>query len=234
MAPTPTRACRPLALAAALVLAGSALAGCGGTAKASPTPTPRPKAGPSVAVPSGVTLTKPGAKLAFGDTANVAYAPNQTRSAVLGITVTKVVRASLKDFATYVLDDRTKASTPYFVHVKVHDLGGGLNGGDVGGTDIPLWAVDQTNTLIHASSFTNTFAPCPSPALPKGFSADASFDTCLVYLLPDHGTLGAVSFRPLQALAGIEWKGTIAEEHAAKPAKHAATKAAKNKLKAHS
>lgn len=198
---------RPLVVAVALALAGSVLAGCGGSgAKAEKTPTASPSsAGPSVPVPSGVTLTKPGSTLAFADTADVAYQPNETRSTVLGITVTKVEKASMSDFASYVLDTRTKESTPYYVHVKVTNLGEG----DVGGTDIPLWAVDQSNTLIHSSSFTNTYAACPSPALPKSFAPQASISTCLVYLLPDHGTLGAVSFRPLQAYAGIEWKGPI-------------------------
>ena len=196
---------RPRRLAVALLAVGLAasLTACGGS-KSADKPTPSGTPTPSVAVPDGVTITDPGSNLAFGDSASVAYQPNKDRSSVLKLTVTKVVRARIADFSQYVLDERTKASTPYFVHVSVENVGTG----DVGGTDIPLWAVSQTNTLIHSSGFTNTFKACPSPALPKAFAAGATIDTCLVYLIPDGGTLDAVSFRPLQSVAGIEWKGT--------------------------
>src|SRR5690606_26217151 len=127
-----------------------------------------------------------------------------------------VTRARMADFAGYVLDDRTKASTPYYVRVKVTNVGTG----NVGGTDIPLWAVDRNNTLIHSSSFTNTYRRCPSAALPAQFAPRATASTCLVYLVPDHGQLTAVSFRPEQAFAPIVWTGTIATEKA-KPAKKA-------------
>lgn len=190
-------------------------AGCGGSgSKAAPTPSA--SALPSVAVPDGVTITEPGTTLAFGDPASVAYQPNDTRSSVLTMRVTKIVKARMADFSQYVLDARTQASTPYFVHVKIGNVGTG----DVGKTDIPLWAVSQADTLIHSSGFTNTFKPCPSPALPATFGPQAQLKTCLVYLIPDHGTLTGISFRPLQSVAGIEWKGTIAVEKAAGSNKH--------------
>jgi len=224
----PARAAGVAVLAALTMV----LAGCGGSGSsdkpsASPaTPTP------SVAVPDGVTLTTPGDKLDFGDTADVAYQPNANRSTVLSLKVTKVLKASLKDFSAYVLDARTKKSTPYYVFVDVANLGTG----DVGGTDVPLWAVNQDNVLIHSSTFTNTFKACPSPALPKHFAQGAKLSTCLVYLIPDHGSLESVSFRPLQAVAGIEWSGTVSTTRAdARAAKKAAQKAAqrakKNKKK---
>jgi hypothetical protein len=205
---------RRLAAAALAVGLAVSLTACGGSEKASDRPTASGTPTPSVAVPAGVTITEPGAMLAFGQSAAVAYQPNQARSSVLELKVTKVVRARLADFAQYVLDERTKASTPYYVHLSVANVGTG----DVGGTDIPLWAVSQADTLIHSSGFTNSFKPCPSPSLPKTFGAGAKLDTCLVYLVPDHGTLTSVSFRPLQSVAGIEWKGTIEVQKA--PVKH--------------
>ena len=98
---------------------------------------------------------------------------------------------------------------------------------------MPLWAVNEADVLIHSSTFTNTFKACPSPALPKHFGHGAKLSTCLVYLIPDHGTLESVSFRPLQVVAGIEWSGTIATTKADAKAKQAqkkqADKAKKNK-----
>ena len=215
-----------LAGVAALASLALVLGGCGGSgssAKPSASTTPTP----SVAVPEGVTLTDPGQKLSFGDTADVAYQPNPQRSTVISLKVTKVVKASIKDFSSYVLDKRTKNSTPYYVHVQVQNLGDG----GIGGTDVPVWAVNSDDVLIHSSTFTNTFTPCPSPALPKSFGHGAKLTTCLVYLLPDHGTLDAVSFRPRQEVAPIQWTGTVISAKAdAKAHKHA-QKQAKNKTK---
>lgn len=204
--------------------AALALSGCGAksasTAGSSPSAT---EPTPSVDVPTGVTLTKAGTNLTFGDAATVPYRPNDKRGSVLELKVKKVVKASVKDFSSYVLDARTMASTPYYVTVRVANVGAG----DVGGTDVPLWAVDSNDTLVHSSTFTNTYKRCPSGALPASFAPTARTTTCLVFLLPDHGTLTGVSFRPLQSFAPIEWTGTITEATPAKSAKH--TKDSKKK-----
>jgi hypothetical protein len=203
------------ALGAILLAATLALSGCGksGTEKVAPTPTASAPT-PSVQVPSGVTLTAPGTDLKFGDSATVPYRPNDKRGSVLELKVKKVIRANISDFSSYVLNAHTLTSTPYYVRVKVRNVGAG----DVGGTDVPVWAVDGNNTLVHSSSFTNTFKRCPSTALPANFAPSAATTACLVFLLPDHGTLAGVSFRPLQSFAPIEWTGTITHP-AKKPAK---------------
>ncbi|MBO9520381.1 MAG: hypothetical protein J7518_02490 [Nocardioidaceae bacterium] len=192
-------------------LSTALLAGCGGNDEP-------PKSKPSVTlptgnvnVPAGVKLTKAGTQLKFGESATVAYEPNAERNSVLQLTVTGVTQGSIADLGSYVLDDRTKASNPYYVRVAVKNVGDG----DVGQTPIPLWAVDSTNTLIQASSFTNSFTKCPSTPLPTTFAPNAAATACLVYLVPNHGTLTGVSFRPLQAFAPIVWKGPITPAPAA-------------------
>ena len=202
---------------AVLLLVGSvALSACGGGTGEKPTTKPSVTLPTSnVNVPSGVQLTKAGAQLKFGEKATVAYEPNNERNTVLEMTVNSATQGTIDDLGTYVLDDRTKASTPYYVNVTVKNVGDG----DVGQTPIPLWAVDSANTLIQASSFTNSFAKCPSTPLPTTFAPNATVTSCLVFLVPDHGTLTGVSFRPLQAVAPILWTGEVAL--AAKPKKKA-------------
>jgi hypothetical protein len=121
------------------------------------------------------------------------------------MTVADATQGAIGDLGSYVLDERTKASTPYYVDVAVKNVGDG----DVGQTPIPLWAVDNANTLIQASSFTNSFTRCPSTPLPTTFAPNATVTTCLVFLVPDHGTLTGLSYRPLQAVAPVIWKGTV-------------------------
>ncbi|WP_457111181.1 hypothetical protein [Marmoricola sp. URHA0025 HA25] len=196
-----------------VVAAALVLSGCGGEEK----PTTKPSVTVPTAdvnVPSGVVLTKAGAELKFGEKATVAYEPNSQRNTVLELTVNSAAEGTIADLGTYVLDDRTKESTPYYVNVTVTNVGDG----DVGQTPIPLWAVDDANTLIQASSFTNSFAPCASTPLPTTFAPNATVTTCLVYLVPDHGKLTGVSFRPLQAVAPIVWKGDVTAPATTPPA----------------
>jgi hypothetical protein len=207
-----------------VVAAALALSGCGGAEK----PTTKPTATEptqNVNVPSGVELTKAGTELKFGEKATVAYEPNPERNTVLELTVNTAAEGTIADLGTYVLDDRTKASTPYYVNVTVTNVGDG----DVGQTPIPLWAVDDANTLIQASSFTNSFTQCPSTPLPTTFAPNATVTTCLVYLVPDHGKLTGVSFRPLQAVAPIVWKGDVTTPATTPPATPKSKKKKKKK-----
>jgi hypothetical protein len=188
-----------------LGLAACSEAGGGGGDAAGPTGSPSPVwPSSTVSVPPQVTLTDPGAELAFGDSASVVYEVDR-RGTVLDLTVKKATRGSLKDFSAYVLNAYTKKSTPYYVNVTVENVGqGGL-----GAADIPLWGVDANDTLLPAASFTTDFAKCESKPLPRRFQPRASVDTCLVYLAPNKGTLTAVSFRPTQQFDPIVWKGAV-------------------------
>lgn len=193
-----------LAVASALVLAS-----CGGEPTEETVETPSPSVSPSpsstVGVPTGTELTEVGADLAFGDTGTVIFEPNQKQGTALELTVKGVEQGTLKDFSGFILDDYTKAATPFYADVQVKNVGEG----EVGGAGIPLWGVDGKNTLLPAARFTTPFRRCPSEPLPEKFGPGKSFETCLVLLAPDKGTLEAVSFRPNQEFDPIQWTGEI-------------------------
>jgi hypothetical protein len=205
------RVTRPLTRAAAFAtVVLLAVAGCGADDK-------KPKAAPSatpsaslptgnVSVPSGVTLTKAGETLQFGQPAVVAYQPNPQRKSVLQLSVDRVRQARISDFAGYQLSAETKKSKPYYVDVTAKNVGTG----DLSRTGIPLYAVDSTNSLNQQTSFNNTFAKCPSQPLPQGFTAGKQVKTCLVFVMRPGQSLVKVSYRPLQAFPPITWEGTIA------------------------
>lgn len=198
-----------LRAAALTVAAALVLASCGDSGEESsqePTVTTSPSPSSTVNVPETVELTEVGADLAFGDTATVIYEPDQKSGTVLELTVKKVEQGSLKDFSGFVLDDYTRSSRPYYVDVAVKNVGEG----QVGGKPVPLWGVDEKNTLLPPASFTTTFRRCPSESLPKKLKSGDSFSTCLVFLAPDKGHMKAVSFRPNQEFDPIQWTGEIA------------------------
>ncbi len=200
---TPSRRARTALLA--ILVPALFLSGCGESDD-------KPKAEPSVdlpkgdvEVPEGVTLTKAGTELDFGQPAVVAYEPNTRRKSVVSLTVQSVQAGRISDFASYRVDDRVRKSRPYYVRVSAKNVGTG----DLSGAAVPLYAVDSKNTLIQPSRFNTPFAKCPSMPLPAEFGAGKSVKGCLVYLVPDGGTLSKMSFRPLQAFEPITWDGTI-------------------------
>ncbi|QNN53316.1 hypothetical protein [Nocardioides mesophilus] len=207
-----------LALALAAGLAGcstdDAAEPAAGTSSGSPSASTSPTT--DVSVPAGVELTPQGEDLSFGDTATVAFEPDQKRSTVLDLTVTGARQGTLDDFKGFILDDPyKKKANYYYVDVKVKNVGEG----EVGGLPVPLWGVNADNTLLPAVNFTTTFKPCASTPLPKKFGPGQKVSTCLVYLSPDHGTLESLSFRPDQAFDPIEWTGKVEKAKADKPKK---------------
>lgn len=207
-----------LAWTAVVLTASLALAGCGGSTPKKTTPTLDANQQTAVPVPAGVKLTAYGSELKFGQKAVVAYAPNDQRKSILELTVTSATQGSIADLSGYNLDERTRASTPYYIRVLVRNIGDG----DVGRMSIPLYLVDNRTpkTLIIASSFTNSFTKCPSTKLPTTFAPLASLSTCLVYLAPDHGTMSGVSFRDASSEGEpILWTGTASAPPAVTPTK---------------
>jgi hypothetical protein len=167
-------------------------------------PTESPTA--DVSVPEGVAVTAQGSDLSFDDSATVVFEPDQKRDTILQLTVTGARKGRLDDFQGFILDnDYKKKANYYYVDVAVENLGEG----DVGGAPVPLWGVNQDNTLLPAVNFTTKFKPCDSTPLPKKFKPGDSLETCLVYLSPDKGSLESVSFRPDQAFDPIEWTGDV-------------------------
>ncbi|MDQ6641837.1 MAG: hypothetical protein M3Y66_05010 [Actinomycetota bacterium] len=195
-----------LRLAVLVVTSALVLGGCGTEAKKRTAPSPSVALPTqSVTLPSGVTLTKPGTQLPFGEAATVGFAPTADRSTALELNVRRVLQGKIEDLAAYNLDARAKASRPYYVTVTVKNVGEG----QIGRSAIPLWGLGADNTLIGASGFTNSFGRCPSRPLPADFSGGRSASTCLMFLVPQGGSIVGVSYRPVMADEPIVWKGKI-------------------------
>lgn len=194
-----------LAVAAGLVLASCSSGENPANGSSAPT-SGSPSPSSTASVPAGVALTDPGSKLSFGDPARVQYEPDQKRGTVLRLTVKKAVEGSVKDLSTFILDAKARRSSYYYVHVAVKNLGAS----DIGGSGVPLWGVNAEDTLLPPVSFTTAFPRCNTKKLPSAFKHGDRFRTCLVYQVPDHGPLRAVSFRPDQASDPIRWTGKIA------------------------
>jgi len=209
--PAPTTG-RLLALLLAALLAFTACSDDGGDGPADDPSDPTSGSSavadePYLPVPDGVELTAQGSDLAVGDTATVAYEPRQDVVGALEITVTKLEKATFKLFVGWRITDEIKSTAPYFVRAEITNVGES----DLGGRDVPLYAVDGDNRLVEASILGSSFKACPSQPFPEAFGPGDSTKVCLVYLAPDRGDLTAVSFRPTQEFDGITWTGDVVE-----------------------
>jgi hypothetical protein len=208
------RVIRPRLLAAASLLAAGALVlgGCGGGSSSSSSSSPAAGSGSADGGTSsaptavqGVRLTADGSSLKVGDTARVSWQPDQKKTGVIGVTVTGLQKVPLREFKDWRLTGSVLRSTPYFVHANIRNLGNS----DLSGVPVPLYVVDQHNTLLESSTFRAQFNACPSRPFPSTFTHGVRTSVCLVYFVPDHGRLTAVSFRPTQDVDGITWHGQV-------------------------
>lgn len=230
---TPTR--RLAGLLTTALVAGVALAGCGGDSEkkssdqpsasgsatdastGASTPNPvapgssgQPSYGPPASeayldVPDGVTLTEPGSEFGLETIAFAAWNPKQDQVGVVGLQVQKIQKTTFKE--SFVGWDVSKSgdTVPYFVSYRVANLGET----DLGGRSLPVYALDSSGTLNEGTTFGANFEPCPSGPLPKVFAPGKRANLCQVFLVPSDLDLSGVTFRfneDLQ-LAPLTWTG---------------------------
>lgn len=188
---------------ALVAVAALAMSGCSGSSSSTPAATGSPTAH-SLPVPKGVTLTPQGTRLDVGKAATVAWRPSQKKVGVAKIAVRHLDQAPISAFDSFQLNAATRKSTPYYVHATVDNVGHS----DLSHVAVPLYLLEN-NTLLQPSTFTAQFSPCASRPLPAHFKPGSKAKVCLVYFVPHHGKLDAISFRPTQEFDAITWHGKV-------------------------
>ena len=181
----------------------------GGGGSSTPAATEDPDDGvpaPYLPVPDGVVLTDQGSELGVGETAVVAWRPAKGEVAVLSLRVEQLRRAPIEALADWQLDEAGRNSSLFYVTVSAKNVGDR----DLGGTRIPLYVADQGHSLVESNAFKTEFKPCRSPALPSTFGTGDRTTACLVYLVPAHGRLTSITFRPNADFNPITWVGEVA------------------------
>lgn len=205
---------RSVAVPVAALVAVAGLSGCGSDEKkdatsAKPSATATSTAPASyLPVPDGVTLTAPGTQLGLGEEGVVAFERRQGEVGVLAVDVQRIERTSFqKSFPGWNVDAATAARTPYFVRVKVTNVGDV----DLGGLrlDSVLWGDDGT-TLEAPNYYKPDQLPvCSGEPLPTPFAADATAELCQVYFIAPTRVLENVSFPPFGGLDPVTWSGEL-------------------------
>jgi hypothetical protein len=146
------------------------------------------------------SLTPPGTKLGFNQQATVGWVPPSQATSAGGhsaipfqIVVKGIEKGTLADFKNVQLDPKEKATTPYYVKVRLTKLGSG----ESGATDNPaftLRAIDDRGQAQSSVTFIGDFQRCADVLPPKPFPKGKTFETCLTYLMPGGGSIDEVDW----------------------------------------
>lgn len=144
---------------------------------------------------SGGKLTPPGAHLAFGQQAIVGWDPDDTGKVFrMQVTVVSIEKGSIaKDFTNVQLNAKEKASTPYYVTLKIKALGSRPHT-DSTHPSISFNAIDDRGQEQGSVTFFGTFERCDDPEMPKPFTAGKSYTACMTYLVPGGGSIKSVTW----------------------------------------
>jgi hypothetical protein len=193
-----------VALALGAAACGSSASGGGGTQSASSSAGPTASASTatssaaaatasasatSSAASAGGSTAAPGATFKAGQTATVGFntttkAGKQGPSYKLGVNVMSITKGSLSDFNGIKLDAAEKASTPYYVKVKITSLGPGKMATSSNDPAISVEGVDRTGQTQQSVTFFGDFPKCDEAQTPNPLAAGKSFQTCLTFLVP--------------------------------------------------
>jgi hypothetical protein len=159
-------------------------------------------------------MTDAGTELALGEPADVTWQAKEDLTGRARVVVSRLDQVSIKVFSGYQLDAAKRRSNPYYVQVTVRNTGNT----DLSGELPPLYLDNGSDVLFPAAKIDNLHKPCPSTALPKGFTQGKTAKLCLVFLAPDRTTLRAMVLRPNEDFEPITWTGQITKPVAKKPA----------------
>jgi len=205
---------------AVTVLACAAVVGCGGDDDddaAAPATTQTAEATAESdsggASSAGGGLTEPGATLTLGETAHVTYKPltatDDKNLFHVDATAEEIEKGSIDDFENISLDEDQKASTPYYVTVKIENTGKVIPLGDMeGDPDLKFGAIDDRGQEQPSITFIGDFERCEDTDAPKPFAKGKSYESCLAFLVGGDGSITEVRWKGSDKyiLKPVAWK----------------------------
>ena len=141
-------------------------------------------------------LTPPGTHLSLGQQAIVGWDPGDTGKNVfrLQLTVVSIEKGSIaNDFRNVQLNGKEKASTPYYVTVKIKALSSNPPSDD-DDPAIALNGIDDRGQQQGEVTFFGHFERCDDPQAPRPFTAGTSYTACLTYLIPGGGSIKSMTW----------------------------------------
>jgi hypothetical protein len=147
----------------------------------------------------------PGDELSLGEAAPLEWKPKADLEGKVEVSVDRLDKTTMKDFAAFKLDKAMQQSTPYYVHVSVENTGDT----NLAGVELPIFLDNGSDVLFPSARITSSFKPCPSQPLPKKFTNGKKTELCLVFLAAEKTELKAIAMRPDEQTEPVTWTGKI-------------------------
>jgi hypothetical protein len=213
---------RAIGLAVGILLALAAY-GCGGSSSSktstgstpattsssasTPTQTASTSASTSAETPAGAT-TAAGTKLALGTPAIVDYEPGGPPKPTyrLQLTVLGIKKGSQADLNGVELEKSEQGQTPYYVTLRIQNVGSGDAGAEENQPAVAFQAIDDRGQRGQELTVIGTFRPCPSVTQPKPFTHGVTYQTCVIYMVGGGGSI-----------VQEEWTGSGADAYTENP-----------------
>ena len=152
-------------------------------------------------------LTAMGTTLKIGQSAVIAYddSSNHKKSRIQ-VTPQKIEKGTIDDFKNIDLEGKEKTSTPYYVTMRVKNVGKG----DLSGTDPASYVdgIDDRGQEQNEIIFFGNFDRCNSDKA-KSLKPGESYSSCLAYLIAGGGAIVGmrwIAFDEKSGKANIDWK----------------------------
>lgn len=137
-------------------------------------------------------VTPPGTQLSIGEAATLDYTYTDDVAGVVAIAPTAIERGDIADLADFDLDAELQASQPYYVRMTITNAGDtNLEFTDPG---TQFEAVDDRGTAFSPAILFYGFDRCQHESAPAGFTSGVSYESCLLFLLPQEATVSALRY----------------------------------------
>jgi hypothetical protein len=194
-------------LALALLALTFAASGCGGsgsssssTTTASSSETAASSSPGEASSGSGDALTPPDTELKVGEVATVSYVPyeeeaksGEHQGIKVKVAVTAIEEKSQGDLSGVELEPEEEERTPYFVKAKLEAVGNEEPPGEESPA-LRLSAIDDRGQEAESLTILGEFSTCEEEQPPAHFVAGESFETCVIYLVREGGSVAEMKW----------------------------------------
>ncbi len=136
--------------------------------------------------------TAPGTTLALGAPALVDYKPGvKTNSPTyrLQLSVLGIAKGAQADLNGVELEKAQQSKTPYYVKLRVTNVGSGNASAEEGVPAAGFQAIDDRGQQGQELTVLGTFRPCESGTQPKQFTRGVTYQTCVVFMVGGGGSI---------------------------------------------
>lgn len=180
---------RRMVFAASMAVMGLALSACGGDeeeaavqdsppasappAPSSETPAADDNSGDAGGTPAEGDVAEPGTKLKVGDRAVLPFEYTSDKKGTIAVTVTAIEKGAEADMAAF--GEKAKGMTPYFIKMKVENVGGT----DLSYASLKLDGVLEDGAGTGVILMGDIPGKCDNEVAPSEFKTEgASYETC--------------------------------------------------------